>query len=392
MDSNSFLNYQHQRQPNSGLLRFRSAPTSVLSNFTQALGSDLGKGDNPWETSESDKLISRFVNNNEPDSPGFQEFEAKAPEAPAETALNHMNSYNGLPPHYPRQNSTASSAMDSSYGHGLVGSFEMDPQTQPKGFTPNLLRQSSSPAGLFSNTSFPNGYSNSTIKGVGNYGGSNGRNSEGSPSMSRLKNQFGFLSRSGSSLGMLSQISEIEGENTEATNPDNGGLGSVNAFDPGFPYSSWNDTSHLSENLGGLKREPSNGEKLFSNSQNGPLGNRVPMLSHHLSLPKPSADMSAMEKLLQFPDSVPCKIRAKRGCATHPRSIAERVRRTRISERMRKLQELVPNMDKQTNTADMLDLAVEYIKDLQKQFKTLSETRANCKCISTQKSDTNHVV
>lgn len=73
------------------------------------------------------------------------------------------------------------------------------------------------------------------------------------------------------------------------------------------------------------------------------------------------------------------------------------VRRTRISERMRKLQELVPNMDKvglsskylgifvyfflwrvnillffpwqQTNTADMLDLAVDYIKDLQEQFK-----------------------
>lgn len=33
-----------------------------------------------------------------------------------------------------------------------------------------------------------------------------------------------------------------------------------------------------------------------------------------------------MEKYLQFQDSVPCKIRAKRGCATHPRSIAERVR------------------------------------------------------------------
>ena len=33
-----------------------------------------------------------------------------------------------------------------------------------------------------------------------------------------------------------------------------------------------------------------------------------------------------MEKLLQVPeDSVPCKVRAKRGCATHPRSIAERV-------------------------------------------------------------------
>ncbi|KAL8110178.1 hypothetical protein AgCh_026046 [Apium graveolens] len=51
-----------------------------------------------------------------------------------------------------------------------------------------------------------------------------------------------------------------------------------------------------------------------------------------------------MQKL--FEDSVPCRIRAKRGCATHPRSIAERVRRTRISDRIRKLQELVPNMDK----------------------------------------------
>lgn len=51
---------------------------------------------------------------------------------------------------------------------------------------------------------------------------------------------------------------------------------------------------------------------------------RVPgLLAHHLSLPsKSSADI---EKFLQLQDSVPCKIRAKRGCATHPRSIAERV-------------------------------------------------------------------
>lgn len=48
-------------------------------------------------------------------------------------------------------------------------------------------------------------------------------------------------------------------------------------------------------------------------------------LAHHLSLPKTSAEMAAIENFLQFQDSVPCKIRAKRGCATHPRSIAERV-------------------------------------------------------------------
>ncbi|KAL6961973.1 hypothetical protein U1Q18_036931 [Sarracenia purpurea var. burkii] len=87
-----------------------------------------------------------------------------------------------------------------------------------------------------------------------------------------------------------------------------------------------------------------------------------------------------MERL--FEDSVPCRVRAKRGCATHPRSIAERVRRTRISDRIRKLQELVPNMDKQTNTADMLEEAVEYVKFLQKQIQELMENQKNCKCIN----------
>lgn len=86
-----------------------------------------------------------------------------------------------------------------------------------------------------------------------------------------------------------------------------------------------------------------------------------------------------MEKLLE--DSVPCRVRAKRGCATHPRSIAERVRRTRISDRIRKLQELVPNMEKQTNTADMLAEAVEYVKFLQKQIQELTEQQKNCKCV-----------
>ncbi|KNA09288.1 hypothetical protein SOVF_155000 [Spinacia oleracea] len=87
-----------------------------------------------------------------------------------------------------------------------------------------------------------------------------------------------------------------------------------------------------------------------------------------------------MEKLLE--DSVPCRVRAKRGCATHPRSIAERVRRTRISDRIRKLQELVPNMDKQTNTADMLEEAVEYVKNLQKQIQELTEQQKKCKCVA----------
>ncbi|KAF9601442.1 hypothetical protein IFM89_020209 [Coptis chinensis] len=163
-----------------------------------------------------------------------------------------------------------------------------------------------------------------------------------------------------------------------------------------------------------------------------------------------SGNFSDMEMDKLFQDSVPCRVRAKRGCATHPRSIAERnhpslqfglqthclandvvrpdpcgvivllntnlglsaamalvqdwdtesltyglsaamwateditiplVRRTRISDRIRKLQELVPNMDKQTNTADMLEEAVEYVKFLQKQIQELNEHQRNCKCL-----------
>ena len=65
---------------------------------------------------------------------------------------------------------------------------------------------------------------------------------------------------------------------------------------------------------------------LFVVHQNVEAGNRpATVLTHHLSLPKTSSEMAAIEKFLQYQDTVPCKIRAKRGCATHPRSIAERV-------------------------------------------------------------------
>jgi hypothetical protein len=63
-----------------------------------------------------------------------------------------------------------------------------------------------------------------------------------------------------------------------------------------------------------------------------------------------SLELAGMDKYMQAAqqqqDGVAFKVRAKRGCATHPRSIAERERRTRISDKLRKLQDLVPNMDK----------------------------------------------
>ncbi|GMI94944.1 hypothetical protein HRI_003163700 [Hibiscus trionum] len=68
------------------------------------------------------------------------------------------------------------------------------------------------------------------------------------------------------------------------------------------------------------------------------------------------------------------RVRARRGQATDPHSIAERLRREKIAERMKNLQELVPNSNK-TDKASMLDEIIEYVKFLQLQVKVLSMSR-----------------
>ncbi|GFY92167.1 basic helix-loop-helix (bHLH) DNA-binding superfamily protein [Actinidia rufa] len=213
----------------------------------------------------------------------------------------------------------------------------------------------------------------------------NGTNGKASPTK-RLNGHINFSSGPPSCSRFMPQIDE---NGNESSSPENRHLGSGNSTNGIYVPSSQNNTGFT-----GLKRNRY-GDQKFSGfnsfeSQNWESRNYGTDLTHHLSLPKTSAEMAAVEKFLQFQqDSVPCKIRAKRGFATHPRSIAERMRRTRISERMRKLQDLFPNMDKQTNTAEMLDLAVDYIKDLQKQVKTLEDTRAKCTCSSKQKQPSN---
>lgn len=105
---------------------------------------------------------------------------------------------------------------------------------------------------------------------MGNYGGLNGSNGEVSPSTNRLKTQLSFASRIPSSLGMLSQISETESDSV-AGSPSDGKVGNGNGdarfYSAGFPYGSWNDSSHFAENFTGMKRDQENDRKLFSGTQ-----------------------------------------------------------------------------------------------------------------------------
>lgn len=364
MESDTNSNYSEYMQQfsssnssqiSSGMLKYRSAPSFLLESFTNNGVHEKGTG----------RFSSRFCFNDE--NSRMNDF-----------GNNSRSSGIGalLPPQYPSQyvSQLGSLATDGAVFSAAVSSMGMEHQVQRK-MGSNLLRQNSTPAGFFSNLTPQHGYG-SIRSGTASYKISDCADNNGdlSPCSSRLQNSNILYS------GTLSRISEVE------NGPDDAKARNGSDHDSlfGLPFGSWSDSSNFTENFStGIKRElDDDPHKLFGNTLNGEPEHRSNILSRHLSLPKTSSEM---EKLLQLQDMVPCKIRAKRGCATHPRSIAERLRRTRISERMRKLQELVPNMDKQTNTADMLDLAVDYIKNLQKQYKKLCENRANCKCSVSQK-------
>ncbi|XP_059298489.1 transcription factor UNE12 isoform X1 [Lycium ferocissimum] len=77
---------------------------------------------------------------------------------------------------------------------------------------------------------------------------------------------------------------------------------------------------------------------------------------------------------MPHPPAIRPRVRARRGQATDPHSIAERLRRERIAERIRALQELVPSVNK-TDRAVMLDEIVDYVKFLRLQVKVLSMSR-----------------
>ncbi|OVA09651.1 Myc-type [Macleaya cordata] len=65
-------------------------------------------------------------------------------------------------------------------------------------------------------------------------------------------------------------------------------------------------------------------------------------------------------------------VRARRGQATDSHSLAERVRREKISARLKMLQGLVPGCDKVTSKALMLDEIINYVQSLQLQVEMLS--------------------
>ncbi|KAL6899365.1 hypothetical protein ACP4OV_006023 [Aristida adscensionis] len=268
---------------------------------------------------------------------------------------------------------------DISLGHGHDGSGsgsqfgggEAAAADRQDGSMDMLARHSSSPVGFFSNLVVDNGGYPSSKPGssgadahhhpstAGTSGGGGARKMKPSSQLS-----FGLPRQGAAAAGHLLGISEDGGAFPpgRSSGESSGGAAAARSFSGGGSGFSivgpWDESRDIIATLGAYDSQFSGG-----------------------AMASTALEMAGMDRYMQLQqDQVPFKVRAKRGCATHPRSIAERERRTRISEKLRKLQDLVPNMDKQTSTADMLDLAVEHIKGLQTQLKTLKHEQEKCTC------------
>ncbi|XP_061349045.1 transcription factor bHLH130-like [Gastrolobium bilobum] len=414
MDSNIGHPQQHCHQQNSALLRYRSAPSSLLNSLVdtsigcvneEAFKSEDPHHYHPSTSSEMETMLAKLfpsnigLNNSEPlyefgDKPVKQEIRDAVSQGPQHNGYSYGSQAQLI--YQPHQIQGLSNGSLGASGNNFDGSFSAvssmasDNSTETKmgsNNCSNLIRQKSSPAGFFSNYSVDNGLA--ALREVGSFRACDVSNGQATTSTSGLHGTLNMSSRPSSCSIRMPQIVENGNEGMEANCVESRNQGNNNGsskcYMPSFTSDFWDGSSFSAP-----KTESNNSEIIFSTSnaletQDADFGYHKHGLTHHLSLPSSSTKMASMDNFFHIQGSVPCKIRAKRGFATHPRSIAERERRTRISARIKKLQDLFPKSDKQTSTADMLDVAVEYIKDLQKQVKVLTDTRAKCTCTNNQK-------
>ncbi|KAL5581817.1 hypothetical protein UlMin_014259 [Ulmus minor] len=77
-------------------------------------------------------------------------------------------------------------------------------------------------------------------------------------------------------------------------------------------------------------------------------------------------------------------VRARRGQATDTHSLTERVRREKIKNKLRRLQDLVPGCQKRMGLIMTLDEIISYVHSLQNQIEFLSTELAAAACSSNQ--------
>ncbi|XP_057532489.1 transcription factor BEE 3-like isoform X2 [Amaranthus tricolor] len=147
------------------------------------------------------------------------------------------------------------------------------------------------------------------------------------------------------------------------------------------------DHPGLSESASILSSRSENGNEITNKRKAQDLGEEsstslhsAPLHPNHLSPPTPKKNStnrgkrskkSIGESKTDGNTKEVVHVRAQRGQATDSHSIAERVRRGKINERLRCLQDIVPGCYKTMGMAVMLDEIINYVQSLQNQVEKI---------------------
>ncbi|KAK7845726.1 transcription factor BEE 1 [Quercus suber] len=131
---------------------------------------------------------------------------------------------------------------------------------------------------------------------------------------------------------------------------------------------------HINVTAAGNESHESQKRKAMDMSESS-SGTSSPLVSEDVIKKKKNSGrgkrVKSNEKELENPKEV-VHVRARRGQATDSHSLAERVRRGKINERLKCLQDIVPGCYKSMGMAVMLDEIINYVQSLQNQVEFLS--------------------
>uniref|UniRef100_A0A453RJE3 Uncharacterized protein n=1 Tax=Aegilops tauschii subsp. strangulata TaxID=200361 RepID=A0A453RJE3_AEGTS len=237
------LNQPPPPMNSSGLLRYRSAPSTLLGEVCEEFLQPGPRAASP-DAAAADNVFSRFladhqIRDTKPPPPPPVAPGAHFPDDSAMASQQHQQQ---MMFHSQQQHQQQMPPVGVEGLYRTVSSAGMDSAAAATaGGASSLLRQSSSPAGFLNHLNMDNGHAaNAAAAAVDSSGGGGGR----------LKGQLSFSSRQGS---LMSQISEMGSEDLGGSSPE--GAGGSRGYIPGYPMSSgWEESSLMSENMSGMKR------------------------------------------------------------------------------------------------------------------------------------------
>ncbi|GER46015.1 basic helix-loop-helix (bHLH) DNA-bindingsuperfamily protein [Striga asiatica] len=183
-------------------------------------------------------------------------------------------------------------------------------------------------------------------------------------------------------MGPEKKLGKLLGSNANSSNEESSVSEQIPSGETGSKISNEMNSRKRKSGSRGKSKDGSNSAKVSEGGEDADAkrskpteGGKIETKTEEENFKGASNEESEKRKVDEKPSEPPkdyIHVRARRGQATDSHSLAERVRREKISERMKLLQDLVPGCNKVTGKALMLDEIINYVQSLQRQVEFLS--------------------